>query len=306
MMKKFLVVAVALMAFGIGAIEVYLRMQYGLTTPTLYSSHPTIEYVAKPGQDVRIYGNRQLYNDLSMRSPSLDQTDHDRLVLVFGDSVLNGGNILDQAEIATTLASKPEGQNGNRILFGNVSAKSWGPANLLGWVDENGFREADTAIFVLSSHDAYDLPTFEPLDPAVHPTEPPALALSYVLSRVAARFLPARPAQADTPPTEDEVARGLSELATLIGRAADAGLRVCLVQHLTRSEIITEPKLGYAEIRSLFAGHNIPVLNLGDEIRGLKEAANDPFIDDIHINADGQALLVKLIKDCAELAVVPS
>ncbi|MEM1401119.1 MAG: hypothetical protein AAGF58_14630, partial [Pseudomonadota bacterium] len=282
-MRRFVLFAAVLAGAGAVAVETFFRVEYGLATPPLYAAHPTIEYIAKPDQDVRIFGNHQVYNSLSMRSPPLSSVQEDRTVLVFGDSVLNGGTALDQADLATSLATARSRSDGRPTFFGNVSAKSWGPANIIGWIEEHGFLDADTAIFVLSSHDYYDLPTFEPLDPTVHPTERPLLALNYVLSRVMSRVLPSGAAQASPPPTEEDVRRGEREVAGLIDRAAEAGLKVCLIQHMTKSELSAAPDLGHAEIKRVFASRGVPIQNLGTALSAKIDQASDPFIDDIHI-----------------------
>jgi hypothetical protein len=85
-----------------------------------------------------------------MRNISIDQVTQPHRVIAFGDSVLNGGSLSDQSSIATTLASDSE------TFYGNVSAGSWGPANMLAWIDEYGLLDAEVAIILISSHDLYD------------------------------------------------------------------------------------------------------------------------------------------------------
>lgn len=137
-----------------------------------------------PDQEVYRFGNLQAYNAQGMRSPPMETVFQPRRILVFGDSVLNGGNLTDQSELGTTLATSDD------LFFGNVSAGSWGPANMHAWFREFGSMGADTAIIVVSSHDLSDLPSFEPLDPTTHPMQPPLSALTEAFTRYIPRYIP--------------------------------------------------------------------------------------------------------------------
>lgn len=175
---------IGVIVVGLVVTEIFARLVMGLGTPPLTVADPAIEYMFAPNQDVSRFGNRQLYNEYGMRSPSLREVAQPRRILVFGDSVINGGNLTDHADLATTLATD------DRTFFGNVSAGSWGPANMGAWIDRFGYLGADTMIVVLSSHDLNDLPTFEPLNPNTHPTERPALAIIEGVQRYLPRYLP--------------------------------------------------------------------------------------------------------------------
>ena len=169
--------------------ELVARYALGLGNPPLSQPHPTIEYLFKPNQDVKRFNNRVLINAYGMRShqfPKQKPAGEFRL-MVFGDSVLNGGNLTDHENLGTKIAQKElEGLLGKPVQVGNISAGSWGPGNWLAYAKEFGFFGADLVVLVASSHDIADNPTFAPLDPNTHPQKAPVSALI----EGAVRYLP--------------------------------------------------------------------------------------------------------------------
>ncbi|MEM8782810.1 MAG: SGNH/GDSL hydrolase family protein [Planctomycetota bacterium] len=138
------------------------RFGLELGDPVLMQSHPSIEYLPQPNQDVRVAGTRHRINAFGMRSDDPPPADQRALrVLVLGDSVINGGRRTDHAELATTLAQAAlSEQLGGPVWVGNASAGSWGPGNWLAYVDTFGTFDADIAVLVVSPHDLGDTPQF--------------------------------------------------------------------------------------------------------------------------------------------------
>ena len=260
-----------------------------------------------PDQDVSRFHNRQLYNEYGMRSISLNEVTQSKRVMVFGDSVLNGGSLTEQKDLATTLATN------DGIFFGNVSAGSWGPANIRGWIETYGFLKADTAIFVLNSHDLYDLPTFASLNPLTHPTEAPALALIEGVQRYLPRYLPDSLANVVSPATSKDVTtvadqdmNGEQEIISLLDIARQADVKVCLIQHLSQEEQKAGPQEANQIIHNLFAERNVPVLDFSDALQDESTPGQSPYQDNIHINALGQRLLHNYLIKCSDIAQLPS
>jgi len=152
----------------LAAGELYARFGLGLGDPPLSTPDPAMEYRFRPDQDVMRFGNRIRINAFSMRSGDFpaSKTDPSEIrVMVFGDSVINGGSLTDQADLATELLREAiEDTTGRPVRVGNISAGSWGPANQLAYAEAFGFFDADVVAIVVSSHDADDVPVFEPLD----------------------------------------------------------------------------------------------------------------------------------------------
>jgi hypothetical protein len=83
--------------------EVVARTWLGLGDPPLSITDPEIEYLSKPGTYHR-FGNRIFVNTHHMRSaefPARRQSPNEVRVMVLGDSVVNGGGLTDQADLAT-------------------------------------------------------------------------------------------------------------------------------------------------------------------------------------------------------------
>lgn len=181
-----LIPAVALAIGGIVVLaELASRTILGLGQPLLYQSDPALEYISKPDQDIRRFGNRITINSYGLRDepiaprPPAGQS----RVLVFGDSVVFGGAQTDQPDLATAVLQRRLQQRDPSQEVLNVSAGSWGPGNWKGWSATRGFLGATDVVLVISSHDAADTPTFSPLDPVEQPTHNPPGALYELLAR---------------------------------------------------------------------------------------------------------------------------
>ena len=196
---------------GIGAAvalisgELIARYALGLGNPPLSTSHETIEYLYQPNQDVSRFGNRFLVNQYGMRSetfPPEKQSSAETRIMVFGDSVINGGNLTDHSNLATTLLQNELSQSSsNPVIVGNISAGSWGPGNWLAYAKEYGFFEADIVVLQISSHDWKDNPKFKPLNPNTHPQDQPISAVTEGITRYLPRYLPdfSTPQEENTP-----------------------------------------------------------------------------------------------------------
>lgn len=281
--------------------ELVARLHFGLGTPPLSIADPAIEYMFAPNQDVRRFGNRQLYNEQGMRSPPLNTVSQPRSVLVLGDSVLNGGNLTDQKDLATTIATD------DKIFFGNASAGSWGPANMSAWLDKYGVGKADTIIVVLSSHDLYDVPTFAPLNPLTHPTRAPVSALLEGIERYLPRYLPSlgsREPSNELFPSHKS-AEGPRQLEMLLDKAQKRGVKVCVILHQTRHEIAKGADPEHQDIIKLVSARHVPIVDFSRWTRPAQQSSAAPFRDDIHLNDQGQKLLVPALRECASIAKWP-
>lgn len=288
--------------FVLIAAEVVARYGFGLGAPPLFVVHPTIEYMYMPNQDLVRFGNRILINSYGMRSeeiPEQKQKDEMR-ILVFGDSVLNGGNLTDHADLATTIAAKKLTDGGDQEFWiGNVSAGSWGPGNYLAYVKAYGFMQADMIGLLISSHDYGDDRSFEPLDKKNHPVRKPRSALIEGIERYLPRYLPATiKASANrsvTPPDDKTVEKVLGELKEFLMLAKKQG-QVVVFQHLESSEVeLGKLNAGGARIAALCAILDIPVVSLRSSFEHAIVKGQNPYRDNIHINELGQQLVAEAL-----------
>lgn len=194
--------------------------------------------------------------------------------------------------------------SGEDVYVGNVSAGSWGPANIRGWLETYGDLGAETMVYVMSSHDWYDLPTYQPLDPMMHPQTSPVSALLEGARRYLPRFLPkigAVEVVAPSPAAQaDAIAPNAGEdLAWLLEYSAARGQSVCLVQHLTQSELKSGILSGHEELAAAFGSGQAPRLQLQDFMSASSVGRDMYYRDDIHISDLGQAALAVALGDCA-------
>ena len=166
------------------AVELYLRFQYGLCSAVLMRADDDYEYIAQPNQKQKRFGNRVLYNSLSMRNEELREGSI--RILCLGDSILNGGTLTDQRRLATSILSHELSKEaGKDVQVLNVSAGSWGPDNCMAWLKRHGDFGAIAIVLVVSSHDVHDTMTFVPIvgKSKSFPTRQYSLAIIELLDR---------------------------------------------------------------------------------------------------------------------------
>ena len=140
-----------------GLAEIVLRYKYGFCNSPLYVSDPDFEYIFAPNQNVKRFGNVIKTNSLSMRNEEVTPSDS-TIILLIGDSVVNGGSLTDQDSIASTILEKRFIKTfGKKVRVLNISAGSWGPDNIAAFLKKHGLVKAKLICLVTSSHDAHDI-----------------------------------------------------------------------------------------------------------------------------------------------------
>jgi lysophospholipase L1-like esterase len=306
---------VGLLVLAVG-VELFARFGLGLGDPPLTVTHPTIEYLFKPNQDCQRFGNRILINQYGMRSEPFppEKSSPDELrILVFGDSIINGGNLTDHEELATTLLQRRLAEELDRpVVVGNVSAVSWGPGNHLAWQEEYGWLDADAVLLVLSAQDAADVPTFAPLDRTFLPAEKPWLASWEGFTRYfLPRFFPSpsevvlhSKASGVGPEIENaspaaKRAQVQQQLTAFIQRAVEAGLPVSVVLwwYPGNPDLGIAPAdaaAGQALLESAEDAGTTDTLNLTMVLQE-RTAGINLYRDGLHPNARGQWRLAEAI-----------
>jgi hypothetical protein len=257
----------------------------------LYRADPEIEYLPLSDQNVRQRGVEMRTNAWGMRSPSIlrDREGNVFRLLVVGDSVVFGYININQRDLATTQLWNLALKHDQRLETLNVSASSWGPGNMLAWLDAHPALGVDAAILVLSSHDIKDDRTFGPLESDFPQGRPLLGSLDWVLRR-----LPSAKPPID-PRTQGDAARSLP---LLFDRLAALPNGACLILHETQEERQKEgPSKDGMQIALLARQRGIPVI---DDLRFISVV--DGFSDSIHLSAKGQAQLADAIKTCPAVA----
>lgn len=293
----FVAALVSLVLLVVG-LELFARFVLGLGDPPLLMPDERIEYLARPSRSYKRFGNRIAYNRWSMRCDDFPQrkTTPDELrILVMGDSVVNGGARVDQSQVCTALLQRALHQRTRRpVVIANISCGSWGPPNLLAYVERFGLFDADIAIIVLSSHDAADVPTFAPFG-ADAPVRRPALALQEVAQRIGPRIVnvlgrASRAAAEPDEPNPAHVAWSLAALRDLIGRCRAAGTGVIVCQHRERGEL-DNPHSGFHAIAQVAGELKVPRMDFGPAFARAIQAGQQPYLDHIHPSATGHGIM---------------
>ncbi|MEO8315178.1 MAG: GDSL-type esterase/lipase family protein [Pseudomonadota bacterium] len=279
--------------------EAFARFGLGLGDPPLIVIDSKIEYLFAPSRTYRRFGNTISYNSKSMRASEVPpvKKDGDRRVLVLGDSVVNGGALTDQRNIASEILAQ---RLGPHFWVGNISAGSWGPANLLAYVERNGWFEADAAIIVLSTHDVLDLPEFRSSYGPEFPETTPTSALVEGLTRYIPHYIPQLGSYLRSKPSppsivysqHEQVALGKDALRKLISSATTNVMRVFVVLHPTRTELASSRSAERATLQSIVASANVPTFDM----LGARAWGEKLYRDDIHPNEQGQALYARVFE----------
>ncbi len=272
--------------------EVSLRVLGG--DRLLYRADPKIEYLPAPDQSVLQQGLEFRTNAWGMRSDAVTEAKPDDVfrVLVIGDSIVFGHTNIAHADLATTALSRMQMEDGRRIEALNVSATSWGPGNMLAWLDRFGTLEADAIVVVLSTHDLGDDRTFKPPERDAYPQAAPVSALGDWLWR---RLTP-DPAHGGPvdPRTEGDAQ---AALPVLMQRVAAAPMGGCLIIHPTMEEWKTQaPVAEEQRLEATALGAGVAVF-YG---RAFIDNALD-YYDGIHLSPIGQQDLARAIAACPVL-----
>ena len=311
-MRRALWLAASVVAFVMGLVlvaELVSRFVLGLGTPPLYETDAGFEYRLRPNQDVQRFGNHIQVNRWGMRSSDFGNTKTDPQelrVMVFGDSVVNGGSQIDQSELSTAvLQTALHNRLGRPVTVGNISAGSWGPGNWLAYAQRFGFFDADVVVLVLGSGDHADNPVFAPLG-TDHPTQAPALASQEAVQRYLPRYLPqplrawvspAPTAPTTATPTKNSSAggsaKGLDDLRAFLRMAQAEGRHVVVLHHPDRAETNSSQYLdGHAQIRSLVLAQGLPFVELRAAYR---TAGAGVYRDDVHHSPLGQSVMAQAL-----------
>lgn len=282
--------------------EFVSRFVLGLGTPPLYEADAGFEYRLRPNQDVMRFGNHIQVNRWGMRSPDFDNTKTDPQelrVMVFGDSVVNGGSQIDQAALSTSLLrSALQTRLERPVTVGNISAGSWGPGNWRAYAERFGFFDADMVVLVVGSGDHADNPVFAPLD-ADHPSQAPTLAVQEAVLRYLPRYLP-QPLQellyeqtegttVSREPGPQDSARGLADLQRFLQLAQGGRRQVIVLHHPDRDELDRGQYIdGHAQIQAVVQRLSLPFVELRMPYLA---AGSGIYRDKVHHSAQGQQVM---------------
>jgi lysophospholipase L1-like esterase len=283
----------------LGTLELVARFALGLGDPPLLIRDRAIDYLFAPSRCYSRFHNRVCYNRWSMRAEdfSKEKQGCEPRVMVLGDSIINGGSRTDQSQIPTEIAKARLARAGIPSTIGNISAGSWGPANLLAYTRRFGWFDADVAVFVFGTADVEDLPDFfTDLGPD-HPLKPPMFAAQEIAERYLPRFLRqfglASAASGSSPAprsTSERRREGIAALNSLLVEAEKYVPIRLVFLHYEAAQLsapVAEEQL-FAELSERTRARFV-------SLRALEHASL--YADEVHLNARGQAVLGEAIAE---------
>lgn len=285
--------------------EIIARYIIGLGDPPLYISHPTIEYEMMPSQNVKRFHRRIYINSLGMRSDELSnhKDKNKKRVLVYGDSILWGGSLINQKNLATEVLKRNLNKRVNKFEVANISAGSWGPGNWLAHLKERGTYNSDQILILISSDDWKDNPHFNSLKCTLSsPTEKPKLAINelfirYFYSKISnykSRMFEKLDCKEKIYPSN----KGLNDLQEFFTIILKNKIPITVIQFWDRDEFINEKtKLGYSLVKDLANKNNVSTIDTLPFFKKCSSNPNDLFTDDIHpFTKLGQSCLAKVLE----------
>lgn len=300
--RRYTTFAIGLLLGVTLAAEIGLRVFLGFGNPPLFVTDEAIEYMMVPGRYSR-FGNTITINSAHMRATPeqfLQRTSPTELrLLVLGDSVIQGGNQTDDADLAVSMlrawtppngpsgtngTNEPSGSNGPKGPNGpgvpsvpssisgplttlNISCNSWGPGNVLEFLKRFGTFEADVAILVLNGWDYGDVRLWLPMSPET-PTTKPWCALEEIRRNYGKRYAPllfgkanwGNPGYDEANPPENYGQQSLRELAELVALLRGRGIKVAAVYQPRRDEVEgTNTVIGASKIIATLEQLDVPV-----------------------------------------------
>ena len=277
--------------------EVFFRYVFGLGDPPLYKRDAAYEYALSSNQNVIRFGNKFSTNSFGMRSSNINP-EQDEILLLVGDSVVNGGALFDQSETISTIIEQRFSAlyKYREVRVASISAGSWGPQNQIAFLEQLPELNIIGAALVFSSHDDSDIPTFRYPDTLV-PQSRPALALEEVVQK----YLPAllvrviKFIKKDEEPIKIQKShKNGGEVKKIVSTLERYNVPMFIYHHLTLQEVLSE-SLGFND-------EYISDVRYFDHQASEESDGTLYYIDNIHPSPLGAKLMgEQIFKDFAEV-----
>lgn len=280
-------------AVGLGlllaAAESGVRLM-GLTDFPLYVSDNELGYIPAPGQSGSFLNrNRWYFNDKSMGTASAFEPTQRTDVLLIGDSIVLGGNSMDQALKLGPLLSELRGH-----MHWPISAGSWALLNEIHYLQRHPevLNQVDELEFVLNSADFGQASSWA--CETTHPRQQPVLALTYLLQKYVIKQEPCgvTPKELEVPRADWQV-----ELRKVMGSPGASGKPVIFWLYPTQDEVKDKSKLAARleahapALSQAMPGTQIQIYSLARHPKW----RDIQYADAIHPSAEGTRLMAQLM-----------
>lgn len=290
-------------------LETGLRLGLGLGYPVLSMADSQTGYRFQPHQNRRRLGKKLQYNQYSQRSDfvTLPKPQDTFRVLMVGDSVLNGGTPIDQAQTISELLETQLASDYPTVEVLNASAGSWGIGNQLGYLRKFGFFDSDILILQIGTHDLVQ-PTSTGdrvgRDPN-YPNRLPLLATQelwqrYLMPRVQRRFGWKSSGEIPTTPDlEAQFQANMAYLQEIITQARRQSLPVYVLYTPNWVDVLSpDPNPLYkAEFLALLDRQQVPVIDLQNLWSSLPATTVEAYFrDSVHLTVAGNQAIAKTLR----------
>lgn len=303
-MKYWIPASVAALA----ATELTLRT-FGLGNPVLSQADTETGYRFQPNQKINRFGKNIEYNQYSQRSePITPEKPQGKIrILMTGDSVLNGGNPIDQSNIITELFENKLTTSNHPAEILNASAGSWGIGNQQGYLRKFGTFNSNAVILQIGTHDLLQpTSTSERVGKSPnYPNQAPLLALQeavtrYGLPKVTSIFkLNSPPAEIpELKQTNQQFQQNMESLKAIINQIRKQNIPVFVLFTPNRKDLLPtfqtpEYKTQFIEILNSL---QIPVIDTHKAWAKLPTATvKTYFRDGVHLNEKGNQAAADLL-----------
>jgi len=289
--------------------ETGLRLGLGLGKPALVQADSEIGYRFQPNQDLWRFGRSIIYNQYSQRSDPItpEKPPGTLRILMVGDSVLNGGNPIDQSDIISEKLKVQLENTGYSLEVLNASSGSWGLGNQWGYLRTFGLFDSDLVILQIGVHDLVQpMSSSDAVGSIYFPDHPPMSAISEAWSRYAwprvRGYLPLNAPSSEIPQSpitpEEQFTENMKTFQKIVQfiRAQDIPVMVLFTPN--RFDLIPNPQTPpyYPEFLTLLESEQIPVIDVYEAWSTLSPSVIDSFFrDSVHLNEQGNQAVVLLI-----------
>ncbi|MDY6785372.1 MAG: SGNH/GDSL hydrolase family protein [Cyanobacteriota bacterium] len=317
MNRRRILLFLATLIFPIAALEIILRLSFGLGNPVLVQRDPQTGYRFQPNQRLSRFGKAIAYNQYSQRSEAIasPKPSNTLRILMTGDSVLNGGTPIAQTETISEQLEAQLSRNRKTVEVLNASAGSWGIGNQLGYIRKFGLFDSDLLILQIGTHDlTQPTSTGDRVgnDPN-YPQRPPILALQelwarYLFPRLALKFNRRLPTTEIplTENSEEQLRKNLEMLREIVAIARQNKTPVLVLYTPNWTDVLPEPSQPphKAEFVRVLAALQVPLIDLHAAWSNWPKIATvqSYFRDSVHLTASGNQMAVRLLAENPAIA----
>ncbi|MDB9528240.1 SGNH/GDSL hydrolase family protein [Oscillatoria sp. CS-180] len=311
---KIALVIVVVIALGIGAAEVALRLFLGFGKPPLYVADPQVGYRLKPNQRTRRFGNLFEINEYSMRGTAIapKAAPQTLRVLLLGDSIANGGWWTDQSKIVSVQMQRQlqsrQLESYSTVEVLNASANSWGPRNELAYLAKFGTFDAQVIVVLLNTDDLFaTAPSSAQVGrDRAYPKQYPPLALVEIIGRL--KKAPLNPELAAVQQEGgDRVGANLEAVRQIQRIAQQSNCRLIVAMTPLLREVIPPGPRDYElrarrRVTALMKSERIVYLDL----LAAFQTTSDPeslYRDHIHLSPKGYAMVKQMLSDAITMSI---